>query len=406
MALSGCSAATRTETAEARPRQDRSASGAGLTSNGYGHTDADFVRVGLRRDSVEVWEDGFRTAPDNGDPKVFEWWYADFTGRDGTVVSFTLNTRVNDGFVPAPGEAGRKPSASVVVTDPDGTSHGGAHTYGWDEFTASKERCDVRVGPFSMAGDLKTYRLRGQSGDVGVDLTLTSLVQPFRPGTGVLYVGDTNAYLGWLCVVPSGSVTGTVTVNGKQRAFTGHGYHDHNWGNEPFASFVEHWRWGRGSVGTYSVIGTDLHLRKEYDSAVVAAFLVDDTRTGTRLVGAFDPRTVTARESDPVPHADPAFPRDYYSKVHWSYRSGGDNADATFTDTGRLIVSRRYAADPTPAQHAALDRLGIDQVWYTRYATTNALTLDVGGTHASGTGAGTLEAAQFGLGNAPPKTTR
>lgn len=406
MALSGCSAPTRTETAEARPRTDRSASGAGLTSNAYGHTDADFVRVGLRRDSVEAWEDGFRTAAENDDPNVFEWWYADFTGGDGTVVSFTLSTRVNDGFVPAPGEKGRKPSASVTVTDPDGTSHGGAHTYGWSEFTASMERCDVRVGPFTMAGDLKTYRLRGQSGGVGVDLTLTSRVQPFRPGTGVLYVGDTNAFLGWLCAVPSGAVTGTVTVNGKRRSFSGHGYHDHNWGNEPFPSYVEHWRWGRGSVGAYAVIGTDLHLREEYDSAIVPVLLVDDTRTGTRLVGAYDPRTVTARESDPVPHSDPAYPRDYYSKVRWSYRSGGDNADCTFTDSDRLIVTKRYAAAPTPNQRAALDELDIDQIRYTRYATTNSLTLDVGGAHASGTGTGTLEAAQFGLGTAPPKTTR
>ncbi|WP_030176789.1 hypothetical protein [Streptomyces sp. NRRL S-813] len=54
----------------------------------------------LRR---RVREDGFRTIAVNDDPNVFEWWYSDFTGEDGTVVSHTLQTRVDDGFVPEPG---------------------------------------------------------------------------------------------------------------------------------------------------------------------------------------------------------------------------------------------------------------------------------------------------------------
>lgn len=405
LALSACSASPRTEAAAASPSPTGpGASASGLTSNGYGHTDADFARVGLKRDSVEMWEDGFRTAAHNDDPNVFEWWYSDFTGDDGTVVSFTLSTRLDDGFVPVPGEAGRKPKSSVIVTDPDGTSHGGAHTFGWDEFASSKDRCDVRLGPFTFTGDLKTYHMKGQLGDVGVDLTLTNLVQPFRPGTGIIYFGDTGKYFGWLCVVPSGTATGTITVNGRKRSFTGHGYHDRNWGNQPFPYGVEHWRWGRGSVDQYAVIGADLHLRKEYDSAVVPVFLVEDTKSGKRVVGAFGTRTVTAEESAPTPYPKPAYPDDYYSKVHWSYHNGDDKAGFTFTDTNQLIVSRQYVTKPTQAQKAALDKLGIDEIWYTRYATRNDLSLDVGGAHASGTGTGTLEAAQFGLAGAPRKT--
>ncbi|MEW2624634.1 hypothetical protein [Streptomyces sp. NPDC048106] len=112
---------------------------------------------------------------------------------------------------------------------------------------------------------------------------------------------------------------------------------------------------------------------------------------------------MTARESDPKPHPEPAYPRDYYSKVHWSYRHGGERADFTFTDTDQLIVARQYVTEPTRAQKAALDKLGIDEIWYTRYATDNTLTLALPGVHTSGTGTGTLEAAQFGLSTAPPK---
>ncbi|MET7517576.1 hypothetical protein ABZS88_29620 [Streptomyces sp. NPDC005480] len=406
LAVSACSPSRRTEAAADSPSPTgpgANASGDGLTANGYGHTDADFVRVGLKRDTIELWEDGFRTASHNDDPNVFEWWYSDFTGDDGTVVSFTLSTRLDDGFVPEPGEAGRKPKSSVIVTDPDGTSHGGTHAFGWDEFSSSKDRCDVRLGPFTFSGDLKTYHMKGQLGDVGVDLTLTSVVQPFRPGTGIIYFGDTDKSFGWLAVVPSGTATGTITVNGKKRSFTGHGYHDRNWGNQPFPYGVAHWRWGRGSVGQYSVIGADLHLRKEYDSAIVPVFLVDDTKSGKRMVGAFGTQTVKAKESGPKAYPNPAYPKDYYSKVHWSYHDGDDKADFTFTDTNQLIASRQYVTKPTQAQKTALDKLGIDEIWYTRYATKNDLTLAVAGTQASGTGTGTLEAAQFGLSAAAPK---
>ncbi|MFD0541978.1 hypothetical protein ACFQ1B_01060 [Streptomyces mexicanus] len=142
-------------------------------------------------------------------------------------------------------------------------------------------------------------------------LAPTGVVPPFRPGTEVVYFGDTDHCFGWLCVVPYGTATGTVTVNGRKRSFTGHGYHDRNWGNRPFPYGVEHWRWGRGSVDPYAVIGADLHLREEYGSATVPAFLVDGTTSGRRLIGTYDPRTVTAGETDPRPHPDPAYPRNY-----------------------------------------------------------------------------------------------
>jgi hypothetical protein len=60
LAVSACSTSARTEAAA-----DASVSAGGLTSNGYGHTDVGFARVGLKRGTVAVREDGFRAAAHN-----------------------------------------------------------------------------------------------------------------------------------------------------------------------------------------------------------------------------------------------------------------------------------------------------------------------------------------------------
>jgi hypothetical protein len=75
------------------------APGGALTVNGLGRTPADYARVGLQPDAIQVWEDGFRTAPVNSDPNVFEWseldqlgidqiWYTRFDA--GTTVDLTV----------------------------------------------------------------------------------------------------------------------------------------------------------------------------------------------------------------------------------------------------------------------------------------------------------------------------
>ncbi|WP_432044037.1 lipocalin-like domain-containing protein [Streptomyces cadmiisoli] len=375
------------------------------TGNDFGTTDADYRRVGVHRNSVAIWEDGFRTAGINDDPNAWEWWYADFTGEDGTVVSFLLHTRLDDGLVPEPGEARRLPMVTATVTDPDGTTRGGFYNYEWKDFSSSTERCEVRVGPWSMTGDLKTYRMKGEIDEIAFDLTLTSLTKPFRPGNGFLYFGDTDRYLTWLPVVPRGRATGTVTVNGKKRSFTGNGYHDHQWGNYPMPYSVDYWRWGRASVGPYAAVGFDFHLRPEFGSARIPVLLVDNTDTGERPVASISAMTGSAHESNPQPYPEPDYLKDYYATVKWTYADGSDKATFTLTDTKALILARRVAAKPAAAQKKAMDNLGIDQIWYTRYDADASLDMTIDGARHKATGEGLLENLQFGLSSSPPKST-
>jgi hypothetical protein len=375
------------------------------TANMFGSTPADYARVELSPSYYQQWEDGFRTEAVNDDPDAYESWYSDFTGRDGTVVSFILRTRPTNGFEPNATEADRVPGVSLVITDPDGAAHSVVKNYTWDDFSSRTDRCDVRVGPFTFAGNLRTYCLQGIDGDLAIDLTLTNLVSPYRPGSGFLFLGNTDKYQAWFAAVPAGRARGTITVAGKRRRFHGRGYHDHNWGNTSFANFVDHWRCGRGRVGRYAVIGVDVHLRPEYDSAYQPVLLVDDTWTGQRLIASFDPQAIRATEYEPRPHPDPDYPKAYYATVNWQYANGTDHAAVTMTDTEKLIVSRQYLTDPSPAQQATMTKLGIDEVWYTRYAARIDFDFDAAGRTDAGTGAGTLENAQFGTGSSPPNST-
>jgi hypothetical protein len=321
-------------------------------------------------------------------------------------VSYTIHTRPGDGFLPNVTEQDRKPAVTLIITDPDGTDHRVVKTYNWSDFSSATDRCDVRVGPFTFAGDLKTYHMRGSNGDLGINLTFTNLVSPFRPGTGFIFLGNTDLYQAEFVVAPVGKAEGTVTVDGKQRPFTGEGYHDHQWGNTAFSTFIEHWRWGRGSVGKYAFIAINSYLRPEWGSAYQPVLLIDDTETGKRIVSSYSSQDIKAIESDARPYPNPDYPKDYYARVDWTYTKGNDSAHVTMTDTDKLSNSRHFT-NISPAQKATLNSLGLDEneLWYTRYDADTALDLNVSGKQASGTGKGSLEGAQFDLASAPPKNS-
>lgn len=363
------------------------------TANRYGTAPADYARVGLSPDTYQLWEDGFRTAATNNDPRVYEWWHSEFTGEDGTVVSFTLKTRPSDGLTPDPTEQDRLPAVNLSITTAWGTEFSVIKTYSWNEFSSATDRCDVRVGPFTFSGDLKTYRLRGTDGDLTLDLTLTSLVKPFRPGTGFVFLGETNSYHAWFVAVPAGKAQGTVTFGGEKRRFTGRGYHDHIWGNVAFPQFVDHWRSGVGTAGKYAVLGRNIHLRSQWDSSILTVLLVDNTENGKRLVAAY---TDDTNATEVQVGTDP----DILSEVQWS-NTGAESAALTMTATDRPVTGRPYVTSTVSAQQATLIKPGTNQPWYTRYEADIALNL---GTAAPGyrlIGKGMLDNAQFGLIRAP-----
>ncbi|MEW6554457.1 MAG: lipocalin-like domain-containing protein [Actinomycetota bacterium] len=212
---------------------------------------ASLARMGLKPDTVEVWEDGYRTAEEKD---AFEWWYFDAQFDNGSTAVVTFSTK--------PHTKPKGPLAPIVLImyrSPQGESVRYSPGYAPEELAASSEGCDVRIGPSWVKGDLASYELHAEAEDMAVDLALKRQGPSWRPGAAVSYFNSAKTkYLAWVVPVPYGTVEGTITRGGATTAVKGSVYHDHNWGNAVMGNMLDHWFWGRAHVGDFSIIFSQL----------------------------------------------------------------------------------------------------------------------------------------------------
>jgi hypothetical protein len=74
--------------------------------------------------------------------------------------------------------------------------------------------------------------------------------------------------------VPQGRADATHSVAGKEHAASGVGYHDHNWGNAPMNSLINHWYWARGQAGPYTTIAPYITAEEKFGNAELPIFLL------------------------------------------------------------------------------------------------------------------------------------
>ncbi|GAB05758.1 hydroxyneurosporene dehydrogenase [Gordonia amarae] len=217
---------------------------------------------------VDLFEDGRRT-----DPAVsgtYEWWYFDAHLADGSKLVITFFTK--DAAAPSRGLA---PQIALDLDLPDGRTINKSIHFDPETFSASAGSCDVRIGENRFAGDLHTYTISVSLEEVTAEVTLTGQTEPWRPGTGYTYYGDDEkAYFAWLPSVPYGNVEVTYSVDGTSTTTTGHGYHDHNWGNAPMMSVLNNWYWGRGKAGPYTFITAYMVAEKKFGYTPLPVFML------------------------------------------------------------------------------------------------------------------------------------
>jgi hypothetical protein len=228
---------------------------------------ADFARLHLDEKTVAPWEDGRRG---DGSPGAWEWWYFDAHLDDGsTLVVVFYDKPLTDAGGPM------RPGVQVDLTRPDGTKLSRGALVPLDQFSSSKDTCDVRIGEHRFVGDLHEYQVTVKLDGLAVDVRLVGQVPAWRPGAGAIAFGDHDERtFSWLPAVPQGHVTGTVTTEAGTAAIKGVGYHDHNWGTAPLFELVHDWYWGRAQVGDYTVIASFITTNDAYGATQFPIFLL------------------------------------------------------------------------------------------------------------------------------------
>src|SRR5208282_3509580 len=182
---------------------------------------ADYRKLGLRPVEVAQFEDGQRIGTEKG---RYEWWYFDAHLDDGATVVVVFYTKPNvspNGPLP--------PRITINLTLPDGRQFDRLCDTAADDFAASKERCDVRIGTNRFIGDLRHYRITAAIEDISVEIELTSEVRAWRPKSGHIYFGANGQekLFAWLPAVPQGVAHIRYRIGGEEYRGSGTGYHDH-----------------------------------------------------------------------------------------------------------------------------------------------------------------------------------
>ncbi|KAA6414013.1 MAG: hypothetical protein FRX48_02375 [Lasallia pustulata] len=229
--------------------------------------------------------DGAKVSPING--SVFDWWYFDAVSSDGlssvVIIFFTLPSAafpldvspdvVSISFSAnfANGSAfstGLTATEAVIMTLGDGSvgRYVGANASWWGGSDMEWYDVGINAPEAGVVGRLKLKSVAPAHYPCG----------PVGPGQDMQIL----PHVGWSNAVPDADAIADFTLGGSPLAFSGPGYHDKNWGDQPFYSSVSSWYWGHGRLGPYSIVW--------FDALDI---------TGTEYVSsyvAFDGRIVTA----------------------------------------------------------------------------------------------------------------
>jgi len=295
-----------------------------------------YKKLSLKKEQIEAWEDGMRTTDENG---TYEWWYFDAVMDDGAKLVIVFYTKkVKEGNV----KAGFSPKVTMEYDTAEGRHYEETLDFDASALAASKEKCDVRIGENRFAGDLHIYQIRFRGMTLRADVTLTGNVPAWRPETGHIYFGDNDEkYFAWLPSVPEGSVEAEITLDGNRFNLTGSGYHDHNWGNVPMMSLMNHWYWGRAKIGPYQVISSYITGEKEYGYQTYPIFMIakdgkilaDDALHNLKFISGHTVHdAVTGKPID--------------GTLCYDYDDGTDHYKVTYTQNEMLVQERMIDGMP------------------------------------------------------------
>ncbi len=315
----------------------------------------DYERLGLSPSKVSAWEDGQRIGTDDG----YEWWYFDAHLENGAAVVVTFNTKSAQ-ITDAPFD----PSITINLTMPDGRKIDKTLHFEAEAFSASKDGCDVRIGDNHFVGDLNRYDIKAAIEDVSVEIELIGEVPSWRPRTGHTYFGQAGEkhLFAWFIAVPQGRVRMTAKVGDESFESVGVGYHDHNWGDVPSATFIHDWYWARGKIGPFTIVVTSITTVEAYDYRPLIVFLL--AKDGKVVA---DDETKVRFETDKV-FTDEVTGKPTADLLRYTYQDGETRYVITF-ERERTILRYKFADELPLLKRVVAKMVGVDGA-YARFTGT------------------------------------
>lgn len=357
----------------------------------------DYNRFHLNPNEVQLFEDSRRGKKI---PGMMENWYFDAILDDGSKVVLSFRPKSPVDIM----EEGDSPNLNIHVTTPEGETFTSMLMIPESEVQTGDDGngADLIYGPHSLKGDLKDYDIHVEPVEgVGCDIHFHALVKPFRPGTG--YVGfETEgkevATYTWFCI-PKGTVTGTLTANGKTWEVKGMGYRDHQWPDKQPMALWHHWLWGRSNKADYTLVIFDLVANEKFDYQWVPIMGILDP-SGNVIFENNDASTASVEvlERYQQEESEKITPK----KIHYHYTQGSDEVDLIITWIDELEVRASdnllLQVDEENQVNAAkmMKKLGIDNPSYIRYLAQADLDFTIDGKYVTQSADMIYEFAYFG----------
>lgn len=298
----------------------------------------DFQRLGLDPTSVAAWEDGRRTT---AGPGSYEWWYFDAHLDDGASLVIVFYTKS-----PLRPQEPLDPYVSVHLEEPGGEPLSFEAHSAPAQFSAVRDRCEVKIAGSTFGGDLRDYEIHVEHESLTIDARLHAEVRPWRPGTGHVYFGEHDEhFFAWLPSVPQGTVSVELSRNGQRTRHSGIGYHDHNWGDAPMPRLINHWYWGRAQAGPYSIVSSQVTAEHRYGDVEIPTFLL---AKGSQVI-ADDPGKVRFRLEGE--HIDPASGKPVADVVVYEYEDGEELYRVSFRRREKTIAERELIDEISGIRH-------------------------------------------------------
>lgn len=323
--------------------------------------DTHYEKMNLKRDKVEVWEDGSRVDGKRGE---YEWWYYDSHYPDGTILVIFFFSKM-----PINVNGPIKPISTMELTLPDGRKFSEEVHATIAESHYVKDKCDVKIGDCWCQGDLKHYDVVFKGKMMSARLALDGTIRAWRSQTGSIFFGDNEErYFAWLPAIPEGKAVADITYNGgKKLHLEGSGYHDHNWGNISMMSLMHHWYWGRAKIGDYKVISSWITAEKKYGYKGHDVFMI--AKNG-EILGDNSNHTLKFLPQDR--YVDEYTGKPVYNKVIYEYvTESGEEYRITYDRQGDINKTRFVDVLPKPL--GLLAKMGGFDGGYLRFTGTASI---------------------------------